>query len=71
MADVTNATQLNILLIDGSTTVVVKIPAALQEMEGVSPADVTVRNIVTHRGFYNQNRDTFYPLSQIKSITFS
>jgi hypothetical protein len=68
------ATQLNVLLIDGTTTVVVPITAALQTLDtaqsGYFGPDQAIRNIMRGGGFWDASYTTFRPASQIKSITY-
>ncbi len=68
------ASQLNILLTDGTTTVVVPIAAAVQSLDaaqaGYFAPDVAVANIMRRRGFWDSTNEIFRPISQIKSISW-
>jgi hypothetical protein len=65
------ATQLNVLLIDGSTVIVVPIPPSLAlNLPGLSPVDNMVRTIMVRGYFWNVTDTVAYPTSQIKSITW-
>jgi hypothetical protein len=73
------ATQLNIVLTGGAGTVVIPIPAGLQSLDsgltaasqtGFSAVDSLVRSIFKAGGFYD-GKSTWYPVSQIASITSS
>jgi hypothetical protein len=64
-------TQLNILLTDGTTTIVVPIQSAFATAQpGISAPDTVLGSIFKRGYFWNQAGTTAYPTTQIKSITY-
>ena len=73
------ATQLNIVLTNSGGMVTIPISPALIGLDsgqqastqtGYSAADSMIRNVMRY-GFWNSTQTTFYPASQIASISWS
>jgi hypothetical protein len=63
--------QLDILLTDGSTTVVVAIPPNMATVQpGLHPADTMVATIFKRGYFWDPTQTKAYPVTQIKSIAY-
>jgi hypothetical protein len=66
-------TALNILLTDNSTVVTVPISAAVRDSSqgGLFGPDVVLSDILRRGYFWNSAHTASYPVSQIKSVTYS
>jgi hypothetical protein len=64
--------QLDILLTDGTTTVVVPIPANMATVQpGLNPYDTMIATIFKRGYFWNSTLTVAYPTTQIKSVTYT
>jgi hypothetical protein len=63
-------TALTVTLTD-SSTVTVTLPTSFAAIPGQSNVDTTIGSIMKRGGFWNDAQTTWYPVGQIKTITYS